>query len=81
MGRTLRCSLQDAYEKGVASEVLDGIKVVLAQTQQAQITLDDVTIGDHGVHRENRIDRGIDIDAFEILAHQDQFGVGTKIVE
>jgi len=33
---------QDAFEEGVVAEILDGIKVVLAQTQQAPVALEIV---------------------------------------
>jgi hypothetical protein len=77
---------QGAHEESVAAwtwgfaKVLDGVKVILAQTQQAQVAFEDSAVGDTGANRKSRIDYGIDIDALEIFADQCQPGVGAEVV-
>jgi len=71
-----QCSLEEC----VGTEVFDGIKVVLAKTQQAQVGFEDVAIGNAGANWENRIDQGIDVDGLEILANKCQAGMRAKIV-
>ncbi len=58
----------------------DGVEVILAQTQQGQVALEDGAVGNARANRKSRIDHGIDIDALEILADQSQPGVGTEVV-
>lgn len=61
---------QGAHEEGVAAEILDRIKVVLAQVRQAQVALEDIAVGNAGVNREGRIDQRVGLNLFEILSQR-----------
>ena len=71
---------QGAHEESVAAKVLNGVEVILAKTQQAQVACEDSAVGNTGANRKSRIDHGIDIDALEIFADQCQPGVGAEVV-
>jgi len=71
---------QGAFEESVIAKILDGIEVVLAQTQQAQVGLEDVAIGHTRANWVSRIDQGIDLDRLEILADKGQTGVRAEVV-
>ena len=71
---------QGAHEEGVVTKVLFWLEVILAQTQQSQVALEDGTVGNARADRKSWIDRGIDIDALEILVDQSQPGVGAEAV-
>jgi len=78
-GRTRRNRVQakSAHEEGVGPKVLDGVKVVLAQTQQNQVTFKDVAVGNARANQKSRIDQCIKIEALEIFANECQTGVGA----
>ena len=71
---------QCAHEEGVATKALDGIEIILAKTQQAQVAFEDGTVGNTRANRKSRINQGIDIDALEIFANQCQSSVGTEVI-
>ena len=81
-GRTRRNSPQakSAHEEGVTPKVLDGIEVVFAQTQQGQVALQNVAVGNPRASRKSCVNQRIDIDALEIIANECQTGVGTEVV-
>lgn len=52
---------QRAGEEGIFALAFDCIEVVLAQTQQTKVGLQDVAVGYPRAHREGRIDQGVEI--------------------
>jgi len=66
--------------KFVTAKRFNGIKVVLAKAQQRKVALQDVAIGNASTNREFGINQRVDVDAFEVFAHQRQTGVGTQVV-
>lgn len=75
-----RSQAQGAGEESVLALAFDGIKIVLAQTQQAQVALEDVAIGDAAAHGVSGVDQGVEIDALEVLANQGQASVLAQVV-
>jgi hypothetical protein len=71
---------KSTHEEGVAPKVLDGVKVVFAQTQQGQVTFKDLAVGNARANREGWIDQRIKIDALEIFSNEGQTGVGAEVV-
>jgi len=71
---------QGTNEEGVGANVFDGIKVVLAQAQQAKIGLEYVAVGNARAHWKSRINQRVDLDGFEILSNKCQTSVSTKVV-
>ena len=71
---------KSTHEEGVAPKVLDGVEVVLPQTQQGQVTFKDLAVGNARANRVGWIDQCIEIDALEIFANKGQTGVRTKVV-
>jgi len=72
--------IQRTFEEVVAPEVLDGIKVILAQAQQSNVGLENVAVGDTGSDGKGRIDQGFELGGLEILTNQCQTSVRTEIV-
>lgn len=81
-GGTRRNAAQakSAYEEGVSPKVLDGIEVVLAQTQQAQVAFKDLAVGNARANREGSINQRIEINSLEIFANECQTGMGAEVV-
>lgn len=71
---------KSTHEEGVAPKVLDGVKVVFAQTQQGQVTFRDLAIGNARANLEGWIDQCIKIDALEIFTNEGQTGVEAEVV-
>ncbi len=71
---------QSALEEGVRAKVFDGVKVVLAQTQQGQVVLEDVAVGNARAYGKGRIDQRVELYSFEILPNECQSGVRTEVV-
>jgi len=72
--------VQRAGEEGVGALGLNGVKVVLAQAQQAQIALQDVAVGDTRAHRESGINKGVEVDALEVFADECQARLAAQVV-
>lgn len=79
---TGRSSVQakSTHEEGIASEVLDGVKVALAQTRQGQSDLEDVAVSNARAHGAQWIDQGVEFNSLEIFAYEYQTGMGTEVV-
>lgn len=60
--------VQGTGEKGILALAFDRMKIVLAQTQQTEVTLQDVAVGNTPADRKGRINQAVDVDALEILA-------------
>jgi hypothetical protein len=79
---------KSALEEGVRAKVLDGVKacpelrrrVVLAQTQQAQVALEDVAVSNARAYGKGRIDQRVELNSFEIFPNECQSGVRTEVV-
>ena len=71
---------QCAGEEGVFALAFDGIEVVLAQTQQAEVALEDVAVGHPRAHGEGRVHHGVEVDALQILPNQCQAGLVAQVV-
>lgn len=72
--------VQRAFEEVVVAEVLDGIEVVLAQTQQRDIRFQDIAVGDTCPDGKGSIEQGFEFGGLEILANQGQTGMRTEVV-
>jgi len=70
--------VQSTSEEGIFALTFDGIKVVLAQSQQTKVALQDVAVGNTRADREGRIDQAVD--ALEIFANQCQAGLVAQVV-
>jgi len=70
-----------AREESIAAEGFNGVKVILALHQQAQVAFENVAVGD-ALAREGElgIDALIDAQAFEVLADERQADVGGQLV-
>lgn len=77
-----RCGLQGqrALEKGIGAKAFDGIEIVLAQAQQAQVGELNVAVGNARAHRELGVYKGVEVDAFEILTDKGQTGMRAEVV-
>ncbi len=71
---------KSTHEEGIASEVLDGVKVALAQTRQGQSDLEDVAVSNARAHGAQWIDQGVEFNSLEIFAYEYQTGMGTEVV-
>jgi hypothetical protein len=78
--RRHRAQVQRAGKEGVCALGLDGIKVVLAQAQQAEVALQDVAVGDASAHWESGINEGVQVDALEVFADQGQTRLAAQVV-
>jgi hypothetical protein len=72
--------VQRAGEEGVGALGLDSVKVVLAQAQQAEVTLQDVAVDNARAHQEGRVNEGVQVDAFQILANESQARLVAQVV-
>jgi hypothetical protein len=72
--------VQRAGEEGVCALGLDGVKVVLAQAQQAQVALQDVAVGDARAHREGGVNQRVQVDALQILADEGQARLAAQVI-
>ena len=80
-GRRGHCAqAQGADEEAVFALAFDGIKIILAQAQQAKVALEDVAVGNAAAHRADRVYHGVEVDALEVFADQGQTSVLTQIV-
>ena len=64
--------VQRASEECVAALGLNGVKVVIAQVQQAQVALQYDAVGDARAHRESRVYKGVEFDALKVFADKCQ---------
>ncbi len=74
---------QGAGKEAVLALAFDGIEVVLAQAQQAQVALENVAVGDApklALHRKDQIDQSVEVDALEVFANQRQAGMSAQVV-
>ncbi len=73
--------IQGAGQEGIAPELLNGIEVVLASHQQAQVGLQNVAVGDAtDSYWKFAVNQSVNAKALAILSNQRQTGVGGKIV-
>ena len=72
--------VQRAGEEGVGALGLDGVKVLLAQAQQAQLALQDVAVGDSRAHQEGRVHEGVEADTFEILVDECKARLAAQVI-
>jgi len=72
--------VQGTFEEVAVPGVFDSIKVILAQTQQAQVGLEHIAGGDACPDRKGGIEQGVDLGGLQILANQGQTGVRTELV-
>ena len=74
-------NVQAAGKEGIAPELLNGIEVVLALHQQAQVGLQNVAVGD-ATDRYGKfaVNQSVDAKALGILPNQRQTGVGGEVV-
>lgn len=63
---------QGSGEECVFALALDGIKIILANAQQAKVVLQDVAVGHPRAHRKGGINQAAEVDALQILANQCQ---------
>jgi len=74
-------NVQAAGKEGIAPELLNGIEVVLALHQQAQVGLQNVAVGDAtDSYGKFAVNQSVDAKALGILPNQRQTGVGGEIV-
>ena len=82
-GRTGRnfVNAQCLDKEVITPKFLNGIEVVLALHQQAQVGLQNVAVGDTtDTYRELAVNAITDSQALHVLTHQRQSGVGSKVV-
>ena len=72
--------VQGRHEEGVVSKVLFLLKSFLPRHSRARVDFEDGAAGNARADRKSRIDQGIDMDAFEILADQRQSSVGAEVI-
>jgi hypothetical protein len=74
---------QGTGKEAVLALAFDGIEVVPAQAQQAQVALESVAVGDAprlALHRVGRIDQGVEVDALVEFANERQAGLAAQVV-
>lgn len=77
-GTLRRCKC--AGKEGVCALGFDGIEVVLAQAQQAEVALQNVAVGDARAHGEGGVHQGVQVDALEVFANQGQTRLAAQVL-
>jgi len=71
---------QGLVRKALGAKAFDGLEVVLAQSEQAQVALEDVAVGDAAAHRVFGIYQGRQVDALEQSPYQGQSALAAELV-
>lgn len=72
--------IQSTDEEGICALAFDSIKVVLAHTQQTEVTLENVAVDNTRADREGRITQAVGVNSLEILANHCQTGLVAQVV-
>ena len=76
-----RCSARVPLDdEGVRVKVLDGVEVILSQTQQGQVAFENLAVGAARANREGWINRCTEMDALGIFVNEGQTGMRTQVV-
>jgi hypothetical protein len=63
---------QRAHEKGIGAKAFNGVEIVLAQAQKAQVGAQNVAVGNARAHRKLGLNEGAEVDALEIVTDKGQ---------
>jgi len=75
-----RTQTQGLVRKALGAKAFDGLEVVLAQGEQAQVALEDVAVGNPAAHRVLGVNQGRQVDALEQPPDQGQSALAAELV-